>query len=55
MGFWLLTFSHVIPGLIHSHCRETLTESAGRPARLLSRVKVPFVQFFYLYFQTGKL
>ena len=43
-GYW--PFHMLFVGLIYNHCSETLKASAGKPARLLPRVKMPFVQFF---------
>ena len=43
MGFLLLTFSHVIPGVNLVTAVKTPKPSAGRPA---PRVKMSFVQFF---------
>ena len=43
MGFLILTFSHVIPGVNLVTAVKTPKASAGRPA---PRVKMSFVEFF---------
>ena len=51
MGFLLLTFSHVIPGVNLVTAVKTPKASAGRPA---PRMKMSFVQFF-TFMQVNRL